>query len=550
MVPSARSRSTRLVAGLAAVAAAILGASVLGILWVLGTASSDMDRAQHAGQTQLVRAMIKTYQNRVASEVADYVSWSELDDYTRGPPDPVFEDNSLGPYLKQTFGTDDVFVIARSGRVTYAYRTPRKAGTTAKALALSPQMQQLAKSAFAAEDAGHRQIFSGLVSLDGQPAIIAASTIHPPEIPSSVASQFVLIEAQEATSAGVARLGREYGLESLAVSAGNGPGIALIDPLGRPSGLTINWMSAASGRQLFNRVLPVILLIGIVAALAFAGVAFAWWRFLDHLKEGEARILAAELEAIRAQARAAEETSRSKSAFIANMSHEFRTPLNAILGFSEVLRSEIFGPMPKGKYREYIGDIHASGRHLLRLVNDILQLSKIEADKMEVHVETVAAHDAIQGSMRVVLILAAKRNIRIHFHHDAASPQIVADRSALEQILLNLLSNAVKFSEDGGLVEVTCTEVGTEANGQCIVRIQDRGCGIPAATLAQLGKPFVQAEGTFARKYQGTGLGLAISFRLAQLMGASVAIDSVEGAGTTATLTLQMAREIPQVSAA
>ena len=543
-----RSRSTRLVAGLAVIAAAILGASVLVILWVLGTASSQMDRVQHTGQTLLVRAIIKTYQNRVASEVADYVSWSELYDYTMGPPDPAFENNSLGPYLKETFGTDDVFIIARSGRVAYAYRT-RKEGAAAEALALSPQMQQLAASAFAAEDAGHRRMFSGLVSLDGLPAIVAASTIHPPEI--KVPAQFVLIEAQEAPAVGVARLGRDYGLTELMVSSGNGTdsnqGIALMNPWGRPSGLSINWVSAASGRALFHQVLPVILLIGIVAALAFAGVAITWWRFLNDLRESEGRVMAAELEATRAQALAAEETSRSKSAFIANMSHELRTPLNAILGFSEVLRTEIFGPMPKGKYREYIGDIHTSGKHLLRLVNDILQLSKIEAGKMEANVETICAHDAIAASMRVVLILAAKRNIRIQFHHGSTSPQIAADKNALEQILLNILSNAVKFSNEGGLVEITCTEAGE----RCTIRISDQGCGIPARTLAQLGKPFVQAEGAFARKYQGTGLGLAISFRLAQMMGASLVIDSIEGDGTTATLTVAMAdSEAAQVYAA
>jgi len=537
-----RSRSTRLVAGLAVIAAAILGASVLVILWVLGNASSQMDRAEHAGQTQLVRAIIKTYQNRVASEVADYVSWSELYDYTSRAPDPAFENNSLGPYLKETFGTDDVFIIARSGRVAYAYRT-RKEGATAKALALSPQMQRLAASAFSAEDAGHRRMFSGMVSLDGTTAIVAASTIHPPEI--KVPAQFVLIEAQEATVAGVARLGRDYGLTDLAVSPGNGPGIALMNPWGRPSGLSLNWMSAASGRALFHQVLPVILLIGVLAALAFAGVAITWWRFLNDLRESEARVMAAELEATRVQARAAEETSRSKSAFIANMSHELRTPLNAILGFSEVLKTEIFGPMPKGKYREYIGDIHTSGRHLLRLVNDILQLSKIEADKMTTNIEAVSAHDAIADSMRVVGILAEKRNIRIQVHRGPTSPQIAVDKNVLEQILLNILSNAVKFSEEGGLVEVRCAEAG----GRCVIRVSDRGCGIPAETLVQLGNPFVQAEGAFARKYQGTGLGLAISFRLAQLMGASLVIDSIEGDGTTATLTVTMA-EAAQIHAA
>lgn len=537
-----RSRSTRLIAGLAVAAAAILGASVLVILWVLGAASSEMDRTQHAGQTQLVRAIVQTYQNRVASEVADYVSWSELHEYTSRAPDPTFEDNSLGPYLKNTFGTDDVFIIARSGRVAYAYRT-RKDGATAQALALSPQMQRLAKSAFAAEDSGHRRMFSGLVSLDGLPAILAGSTIHPPEI--KMTAQFVLIEAQEAPPAGVTRLGQQYGLTGLTVGADNGSGLALMDPWGRPSGLSLSWKSTASGRQLFHRVLPVILLIGVVTALAFAGVAIAWWRFLSDLKEGESRVLAAELEATRAQARAAEETSRSKSAFIANMSHELRTPLNAILGFSEVLTSEIFGPIPRGKYREYLGDIHTSGKHLLRLVNDILQLSKIEADKMQTNIEVVSAHDAIADCMRVVSILAAKRNIHIQVHRGPASPQIAVDKNVLEQILLNILSNAVKFSEDGGLVEVRCAEAGEH----CVIRISDRGCGIPAETLAQLGNPFVQAEGAFARKYQGTGLGLAISFRLAQLMGASLVIDSIEGDGTAATLTVAMA-EAAQIHAA
>lgn len=544
MAPSAtyRSRSTRLVAGLAVIAAAILGASVLGILWVLGTASADMDRAQHEGQTQLVRAIVKTYQDRVASEVADYVSWNELDDYTKRPRDQAFENDSIGPYLKDTFDTDDVFIISRSGDVKYSYRARK--GASADALAKSPTIQQLARSAFQAEDSGHRRILSGLIALDGMPSVVAASTILPANI--KAPSGFVLIEAQESTPASVIRLGQQYGLAELAVSPGNGPGIALMDPWGRPSGLFFNWKSTANGRQLFHRVLPVILLIAIVAALAFAGVAITWWRFLSHLKEGEERVHAAELEASRAEARAAEEMSRSKSAFIANMSHEFRTPLNAILGFSEVLRSEIFGPMPKGKYREYIGDIHASGKHLLKLVNDILQLSKIDADKMETNLEIVSAQDVIAGSMRVVGILAAKRNIEIRAHRDSAAPQIVADKTVLEQILLNILSNAVKFSEEGGVVEVHCTQ----AKDHYIVRIRDQGCGIPAGTLAQLGKPFVQAEGAFARKYQGTGLGLAISFRLAQLMGASLAIDSVEGEGTTATLTLPMARETPEASAA
>ncbi|MEO8894279.1 MAG: CHASE4 domain-containing protein, partial [Rhizomicrobium sp.] len=183
-----RSRTTRLVAGLAVIGAAILGASVLIILWVLGAASSDMDRAQNAGQTQLVRAILKTNQDSVASEVADYVSWNELYDYLRGPRNPAFENDSIGPYLKETFGTDDVFIISRSGRVAYAYRASK--GATADALARSRTIQQLAQSAFLTENSGRRRMISGMISLDGVPAIVAASTILPSNI--KVPSQFTL----------------------------------------------------------------------------------------------------------------------------------------------------------------------------------------------------------------------------------------------------------------------------------------------------------------------------------------------------------------------
>ncbi|HXS05345.1 MAG TPA: ATP-binding protein [Rhizomicrobium sp.] len=532
-----RSRSSRLVAGLAVVAAAILGVSVLVILWALGTASSDMDRAQNAGQTQLVGAILKTNQDGIVSAVADYTSWDQLYNYLKGPRDLKWETGVLGPYLQETFGTDAVFIVSRSGRLAYSYNVHEPAAARDAPLA-SPMLRRLAEAAFAAKD--QRKGISGIISLGGMPAMMAAGPI----VPTSEAgpaqtkpAQFVLIEAQELDRKTIDALGRKYGILDLKIDRSQGPGIQLMDPQRRPSGFRLSWVATADGRLLFKQVLPVILLIGLIAGLAFAGVGVTWWRFLDHLKEGESRVLAAELEATRAEARAAEETSKSKSAFIANMSHELRTPLNAILGFSEVLQAGTFGPMPSGKYREYIDDIHTSGKHLLRLVNDILQLSKIEADKMETEIGIVSAHDAIDDTMRVVKILAAKRNVRIQIHRDSTSPQVVADKNALEQILLNLLSNAVKFSEDGGLVEIRCAHAGSH----CVIRVSDRGCGIPAETLAQLGKPFVQAEGAFARKYQGTGLGLAISFRLAQMIGASLEIDSIEGDGTTASLTLQQA---------
>ncbi len=529
-----RPRPTKLAAALAVTAATILGASVLIILWVLGVSSSAMDRAQNAGETRLVGAILKTYQDGIAAAVADYTSWTELYEYLQGPRDPFWEADSLGPYLQQTFGMDDVFIVSRSGAFAYEFRAHGRAvsGNTPVAAAT---LRQLARSAFSAREAGRKKPLSGIISLDGVPAVVAAFPILPPAAKGP--AQFVLIEAQELGPAAVAALGKGYGISQLEISSGQGPGIDLQDPLRRPSGFKISWLESASGRQLFARVLPTILLVGGIAALALAGLAFAWWRTLNDLKDGEKRVLAAEMEAVRAQVRAAEETSRSKSEFIANMSHELRTPLNAIIGFSELLRSETFGPLPNNKYREYVGDIHASGGHLLNLVNDILQLSKIEADKMQVRQETLSLHEAIAGCVRIVRVLANKRNIRLRTHRDPASPLVVADKIFLQQILLNLLSNAVKFSPERGVVEIHCEQ----AAGHYTVRVSDQGCGIPPETLAQLGRPFVQAEGVFVRKYQGTGLGLAISFRLARMIGASLAIDSTEGVGTTATLTLQAA---------
>jgi signal transduction histidine kinase len=541
--PTHRPRSTRLAAGLAATAAMILSVSVLVTLWVLGTSSAAMDRAQNAGQTHLVHAILKAHQNRIADAVADYTSWTELYQYLQGPRDPNWEEDSLGPYLKETFGMDDVFIVSRSGDFAYDFRVEGHS-IAASAPAAAGTLRRLAQSAFSAKDAGRKKALSGVISLNGVPAMAAAFPI----LPSSQKgpAQFVLIEAKELGPAATDALGKVYGLSRLKIDSAEGPGIRLPDPLGRPSGFKIGWLGSASGRQLFAQVLPIILLIGGIAALALAGLAFAWWRFLNHVRSGEQRVQAAEMEAVRAQARAAEETSRSKSEFIANMSHELRTPLNAIIGFSELLRSETFGPLPNGKYREYVGDIHASGGHLLGLVNDILQLSKIEADKMQVRNEPVSLDDAVANALRVVRILAAKRNIRIEIRHDTALPPIVADKIWLQQILLNLLSNAVKFSSEGGMVAVRCEQ----AAGHCTVRVSDQGCGIPPETLAQLGKPFVQAEGAFVRKYQGTGLGLAISFRLAELIGASLAIDSAEGVGTTATLTLRAARDAASTHAA
>ncbi|MDJ0512178.1 MAG: ATP-binding protein [Methyloceanibacter sp.] len=229
----------------------------------------------------------------------------------------------------------------------------------------------------------------------------------------------------------------------------------------------------------------------------------------------------------------AEAANRAKSEFLANISHELRTPLNAIIGFSEVMQQSLFGPLGHEKYQEYARDIYSSGEYLLEVINDILDMSKIEAGRMTLDLEDVDVAEIVEDSMKVVGQAAAERGIALERHGPAHFP-IQADRRYLKQVFLNLLSNAVKFSREGGRVDVKLTR----SNGQLRIAIKDTGIGIAPAHIAKLGRPFEQVENQFSKSHQGSGLGLAISRALVELHGGTLEIKSREGYGTTVTCSL------------
>ncbi|HXX02834.1 MAG TPA: ATP-binding protein [Xanthobacteraceae bacterium] len=236
----------------------------------------------------------------------------------------------------------------------------------------------------------------------------------------------------------------------------------------------------------------------------------------------------------------AEEASHAKSKFLANMSHELRTPLNAIIGFSEIMESAMFGPLGAQKYSEYSRDIRESGQYLLDVINDILDMSKIEAGGITLHPETVDLDRILADCLRVVVGRANEKGLTLT---SRVVPGITftADRRALKQIALNLLSNAVKFTPDGGAVTVN----GRVRGGMVTIVITDTGIGIPRDALHKLGRPFEQVESQLTKRHQGSGLGLAIAKSLAELHGGAMRIHSALGAGTTVVVRLPLTARPP-----
>jgi signal transduction histidine kinase len=228
-----------------------------------------------------------------------------------------------------------------------------------------------------------------------------------------------------------------------------------------------------------------------------------------------------------------ERANRHKSEFVANMSHELRTPLNSIIGFSDVMRSEMFGPL-NDKQKEYASDINESGVHLLALINDILDLSKVEAGKMEIDKRPFSLKGTIEVVMQLVRGQCAESGVRIQFNPAPDVDVVVGDERRIKQVLINLVSNAIKFSHQGGEVVIT-TSAG---QGEVIVSVIDRGAGIDAKDHGSIFEAFTQLKPVYAPKNEGTGLGLTLVKQLVQLHGGRVWIESELGQGASFSFAL------------
>ena len=269
--------------------------------------------------------------------------------------------------------------------------------------------------------------------------------------------------------------------------------------------------------------------------LRITPLASKGWLIHAHDRTGEEE----QMDKLRQQGAVAVQDSTDKTLFFAGVSHELRTPLNAIIGFSDMMRSRLFGPLP-GKYAEYADLIHESGQHMLDLIGDVLDLSKIGAGRYELDYDTFDAADVIRSSVKMIRPAADAAEVGIEMNLDLDQALLIqADRRAVRQILLNLLSNSVKFSDKGGQIEVDAQAI----DGDLELTVSDMGVGMSAEEIARIGEPYTQGEAAQVSDKRGSGLGLSLVRSLTELHKGKMKINSAKGKGTRVKITLPLQAE-------
>lgn len=281
-----------------------------------------------------------------------------------------------------------------------------------------------------------------------------------------------------------------------------------------------------------GRAFPVEAHVSRIGRQADGGAVFiAAVRDISERLAAEARLVAAKQEA--------EEANRVKTQFLANMSHELRTPLNAILGFSDVIRQQILGTIGTEAYLEYAGDIYASGGHLLRIIDDLLDLSRLEIGDMPFTEERVAVDAVVDASLRLLGDAVAQGRVSLETRIDEGLPDLVCDQRRVSQVLINLVGNAVKFTPAGGVIRIVAAR---REDGGLVIAVSDTGVGIAEKDLNRVLMPFEQVQNTMTREHAGAGLGLALCKSLVESHDGTLAVESAPGEGTTVSIIFPAAR--------
>jgi signal transduction histidine kinase len=494
--------------------------TVVSLLGCMAWISHDLNLLAAQSSHTMVAGGFEALRDKLASTTIDYAWWEEAYKNIRDHDDEWVY-NNMGLGIVETEIADVMLIVQPDGTKRYGWRIGK--GETPDTTVLPPDVVDTLVSSLAEVPLDPVTVKTVNMSIHGNVQVLAAARVTPSETEALKASDLpILIMGYDLTPERLEAIGKTFLIDDLAHSTIHDPDAESVAIKG-PNGETIAYLTWTPERPwnalLLRSAVPVIialLLLGIVAYVA-------------HLRIRET---AAELE--KSMARVAQ-ASHAKSDFMANMSHELRTPLNAIIGFSDVLLHGVGNPRDNTKFKEYLEDINASGQHLLALINDVLDLSKIEAGAEELDERDVAVGNLARSILRILVQRAEEGGVELAFEAEEPLPQIRADQRKLQQAFLNLLSNAIKFTAPGGTVTF---RIRCDAETGIVFEVADTGIGIAPQDIPKALSKFGQIESAMNRKFGGTGLGLPLTAAIAELHGGRFDLRSELGAGTTAAITL------------
>lgn len=517
----------------------VVAATLVGI--IISLAVSEIDRTAVTGSQRLAESALRILRSEVALWVKDYAFWDATVENVVVNPDPSWAPRNVGQYVIDTFGMTATIAVDSQDRVIHFALDPRHAPPEpgfpeAVVKALAPLIADARNAPFD-EPVG----VSGFVEMNGTlllagTAAITAEAPTPEDLKPH--PRPVLIFVREINDTVFAELQERFNLANLRLvrdaALASPHACPIFGPTGEPIGW-VDWMPETPGGMLIRRTAWPLTAIG----LALIGLG---WLVLRHVIKTN-RSLHAQAHAlqlaneqlsqnaaqIRSALQSAEHATRAKSSFLAGVSHELRTPLTAIIGFSQILKIQHRPGKTKSREQEYAEIIHDSSQHLLNLVNDILDLSKIESGSYELQEVWIDLGREAKAVRALLIHDAERRGVTVDLDLADRLPALYGDAKGIRQIVINLLSNALKFTDRGGWVRLAMR---VESDGGLTIEVSDNGIGIPKSEQAGIWEAFKRARNPGLSTAEGTGLGLHLVKVLAKLHGAEVGLESVPGEGT------------------